>query len=84
MPNKVYSVVSYGILELLQLGAKMKKIQLTQASWLRVDNAEYGPGAIIDIEDSIADSMISSGSAISVLKEVKGNADKAGSNSSKT
>jgi len=61
----------------------MKKIQLTQASWLRVDNAEYGPGAIIDVEDSIADSMIASGSAIIVLKEVNGRESKSDSNSSK-
>lgn len=62
----------------------MKKIQLTQASWLRVDNAEYGPGAIVEVEDSIADSMLISGSAISVLREVIADGHKKGSNSSKT
>ena len=61
----------------------MRKIQLTQASWLRVDNKEHGPGAIIDVEDSIADSMIASGSAIIVLKEVNGRESKSDSNSSK-
>lgn len=62
----------------------MKKIQLSQATWFRVDDKEYGPGAVIDVDDIMADSLIISGSAIIVLKEVKGNADKAGSNSSKT
>ena len=62
----------------------MTKIQLAQATWLRVGNKEHGPGDIIDVDDHVADSMIASGSAIIVLKEVKNNADKAGSNSSKT
>lgn len=62
----------------------MKKVQLSQVTWFRVNNKEYGPGDIIDIDDTVADSLIMSGSAIIVLKEVKGNAHKAGSNSSET
>ena len=61
----------------------MKKIQLAQATWLTVGKVNHVPGEIIDVEDGMAESLISTGSAIPV-KEVKGNADKAGSNSSKT
>lgn len=60
----------------------MKKIQLSQATWLEYESKTYKPGDVIDIDDVIADSLVTSGSAI-YIKEVKRNADKAGSNSSK-
>lgn len=60
----------------------MKKIQLAQATWLMVGKVDHVPGEIIDVDDSVADSLINAGSAI-LVKGVKDNADKAGSNSGK-
>lgn len=53
----------------------MKKIQLAQATWLTMGKVNHGPGEIIDVEDGVAESMISTGSAI-LVKEVIGNESK--------